>query len=40
MLSQETIDGHSEYGDDARSLHSAMSTMDVHSLGDLSPNAL
>ncbi|KAF8441332.1 Six-hairpin glycosidase-like protein [Boletus edulis BED1] len=36
----ETIDGQSEYGDDARSLHSAMSGMDLHTLGDLSPDAL
>jgi len=36
----ETIDGQSEYGDDARSLYSAMSNMDLHTLGDLSPDAL
>ncbi|KAG6372413.1 Six-hairpin glycosidase-like protein [Boletus reticuloceps] len=40
MRWQETIDGQSEYGDDARSLHSAMSGMDLHTLGDLSPDAL
>ncbi|KAF8552505.1 hypothetical protein OG21DRAFT_1415935 [Imleria badia] len=36
----ETIDGQSEYGDETRSLYSAMSTMDLHTLGDLSPSAL
>ncbi|KAH7888809.1 Six-hairpin glycosidase-like protein [Phlebopus sp. FC_14] len=36
----ETIDSQSEYGDDARSLYSAMSAMDLNTLGDVSPDAL
>ncbi|KIJ67690.1 hypothetical protein HYDPIDRAFT_165553 [Hydnomerulius pinastri MD-312] len=36
----ETIDALSEHGDDARSLYSAMSAMDLNTLGDVSPDAL
>ncbi|KIJ18854.1 hypothetical protein PAXINDRAFT_166809 [Paxillus involutus ATCC 200175] len=36
----ETIDMQSEHGDDTRSLYSAFSTMDLHTLGDISPDAL
>lgn len=36
----ETIDSLSEYGDDTHSLYSAVSAMDLNSLGDISPEAL
>ncbi|KAI6046180.1 Six-hairpin glycosidase-like protein [Pisolithus marmoratus] len=36
----ETIDSLSECGDDTHSLYSAMSAMDLNSLGDISPEAL
>ncbi|KAH7913443.1 Six-hairpin glycosidase-like protein [Hygrophoropsis aurantiaca] len=36
----ETIDSHSEFGDDTRSLFSAMSASDLNTLGDISPEAL
>ncbi|EED78354.1 hypothetical protein POSPLDRAFT_135023 [Postia placenta Mad-698-R] len=36
----EHIDTQSEYGDEERSLHSAYSTADLNTLGDLSPDAL
>ncbi|SJK97239.1 related to glucosidase I [Armillaria ostoyae] len=36
----ETIDSRSEFGDDAKSAFSMMSGFDLHTLGDLSPDAL
>lgn len=36
----ETLDSQSEYGDDIRSLMSAMSANDLNTLGDVSPDAL
>ncbi|KAJ8592711.1 hypothetical protein M405DRAFT_732751 [Rhizopogon salebrosus TDB-379] len=36
----ETIDAHSEHGEDTRSLFSAMSAADLNTLGDISPDAL
>ncbi|KAF9244864.1 Six-hairpin glycosidase-like protein [Melanogaster broomeanus] len=36
----ETIDTQSEYGDDVGSLYSAMSALDLNTLGDISPEAL
>ncbi|KAF7976076.1 hypothetical protein HWV62_7634 [Athelia sp. TMB] len=40
LQSGETIDNVSEYGDDARSMVSAMSAADLNTLGDVSPEAL
>jgi hypothetical protein len=40
LNAQETIDSQSEYGDDTRSMASAVSAADLNTLGDVSPDAL